>query len=1343
MRPKFLVLLIFIISAFDNCFSQTLYPPKAESPNSSGFSKSGEIPVNLFTGNPEISIPLHTLSYGSINVPITLRYSTALVKPAQQPGWVGSGWNLECFGSISRQTRGVVDEYYVNDVVSGNYRAYYPYPASSSQATANNFGSYLANIYPWYMPSQLLYDFFPSDCLGIDVQADEFSFNVLGHSGKFFYGGTSKGWQVVSDENVKVEVNDFYSPNDIGNAIRQYSLLVGMSSWIPMSSQSRMFGTFTLTVADGTKFIFGGRDENNIPDAVEFSMPVGIVSQEYYANPLFTANTWMLKKVIDVFGNEVDFSYIRKYPTVNKFYTASNFSYTAYTGSCTATESGGQSFDKNKLTGVFQWPVYISNISSPNENINFSMSEMTYNRYTDAQLTYADLSNLSSACDNSILGFDGYGDRLGKLQWEKLDKVIITDNMHHLSGENNYNPNIIKQYQFNYLNTQARLNQRLMLGALECQNKNGTKVNEYKFDYNSDFSAAVSPSFIYSDGNYTDHWGYFNGINLPNTGISFEYSKVPYPNTVTIELLNSITYPTGGKTQFIWESNDYSKIVAKNRQSFNLSNGYGGGPRISQIKNLLPNGSSASSKKYYYKTGYSAGVNVTTLQSSGVLNGTPSYTHSFNIRTGAFGQVSYGGSATAMSGIGNYSYTGQGSPVGYNEVVEVNDDGSYTKYFFTSYGTDINGISHWDKMPPGYLGFAPDEDTYFQRSSLENERGKPCGVFEYSASNVLLQKTINTYRNDAQRFTINQINTIENTSSYRSYALLYQHLNGGTGWPSSSIMSCSNDELVFATARFVYSYMYYPVSKTVIKYDEQGNNPQVNVTAFSYNANNLVKTKTETNSKNESVVTTYYYPNDFSDVVSQSMLNAHILTPILKETITKDNLPIRSVTTKYFQPYPTIFVPQNFEIQIGTNQSEIREQIKKYDTRGHILEVQKTNNVSEVYIWGYNSQYIVAKIVGSDYNTAATLINQTKLDQAGNGYNYYTDEDIRLELNKLRTGLPNAFVTTYTYKCGVGLATETDPNGNSTFYSYDEFARLSAIFDKNYNVLKKFCYNYSGLPEDCNTPAYLNDEQKATYTKTPGCPVGSITPNYIYTIPANSYTSFISKQEANRLALNAINSAASISQATANALPCLAAFSGLNKISPPWNVSLVNSSATFNKTYSLYQSTVATFFENIPTGQYNLSITPMYGGMVTTPMQMILNGITYTGTSFNVPNLNINAATSFIIQDPAISGSCSIAMSSGFTSQTSGISNNGSNVTFYMVFTPSASMQPNNTYTVATINGVCRPTTTQTLNYVSGGRSWIITIEPNGVMKWKLSSSSPALPANTTINTGNLIYNLN
>jgi hypothetical protein len=71
--------------------AQTLPPPTVGSPNAASLEKFGDVPVNLFTGTPDISIPIHTLNYGKISVPISLRYHPGSLRVAQQAGWVGEG----------------------------------------------------------------------------------------------------------------------------------------------------------------------------------------------------------------------------------------------------------------------------------------------------------------------------------------------------------------------------------------------------------------------------------------------------------------------------------------------------------------------------------------------------------------------------------------------------------------------------------------------------------------------------------------------------------------------------------------------------------------------------------------------------------------------------------------------------------------------------------------------------------------------------------------------------------------------------------------------------------------------------------------------------------------------------------------------------------------------------------------------------------------------------------------------------------------------------------------------------------------------------------------------------
>lgn len=180
-------------------------------------------------------------------------------------------------------------------------------------------------------------------------------------------------------------------------------------------------------------------------------------------------------------------------------------------------------------------------------------------------------------------------------------------------------------------------------------------------------------------------------------------------------------------------------------------------------------------------------------------------------------------------------------------------------------------------------------------------------------------------------------------------------------------------------------------------------------------------------------------------------------------------------------------VEKNIEEKIGANSPETKIQVNHYDTRGNIQEQQKKDDIKEVYLWGYNKQYPVARVIGSDYATVSTLVSQAVLD---NG----TDAEIKTQLTTLRNGLasaPYVQLFTYTYQPLVGIITETDPNGKTIFYEYDHLNRLHLVRDENGNILKRICYNYAGQVEDCGVSA--NAQWVSTgITRCQPCPVNNL-----------------------------------------------------------------------------------------------------------------------------------------------------------------------------------------------------------------------------------------------------------
>ncbi len=48
------------------------------SPTAEAFNKYGDIPVSTYTGVPDITVPIYTISVRDINIPITLRYHASV-----------------------------------------------------------------------------------------------------------------------------------------------------------------------------------------------------------------------------------------------------------------------------------------------------------------------------------------------------------------------------------------------------------------------------------------------------------------------------------------------------------------------------------------------------------------------------------------------------------------------------------------------------------------------------------------------------------------------------------------------------------------------------------------------------------------------------------------------------------------------------------------------------------------------------------------------------------------------------------------------------------------------------------------------------------------------------------------------------------------------------------------------------------------------------------------------------------------------------------------------------------------------------------------------------------------
>src|SRR5438067_4398929 len=138
------------------------------SPTAASLGKFGDVPVSLYSGVPEIGIPLFAAKGKTLELPIALRYHAAGIQVQEIGGWVGLGWALDAGGTITRTVRGLVDE---------SLNGYY------------NTGQTFYDEGNWQNPPGTLINNIVNETL--DGEPDLFFFSFAGRSGQFVMGPTS------------------------------------------------------------------------------------------------------------------------------------------------------------------------------------------------------------------------------------------------------------------------------------------------------------------------------------------------------------------------------------------------------------------------------------------------------------------------------------------------------------------------------------------------------------------------------------------------------------------------------------------------------------------------------------------------------------------------------------------------------------------------------------------------------------------------------------------------------------------------------------------------------------------------------------------------------------------------------------------------------------------------------------------------------------------------------------------------------------------------------------------------------------------------------------------------
>lgn len=902
-----------LFSLLTGCYAWGQIPQAPEalpSPDAAGLGVYGDVPVSLFTGIPQIEIPLYELKEGEHTLPLSLSYYAGGVHPDQHPGWVGLNWSLNAGGVITRVIKDMPDEY-----------------DNSYFDNCANIGYYfthsLLSPHNWYTKDYLLSVVRKQEIQGNvhDTEPDVFSFNFLNYSGKFMLTHDGQ-WKVQCDKPVKVEFdNTFLSiPSDVN------------MGYVPVHGNFKSFGGFTLTAEDGTQYVFGGATS-----AIEYS--IAFFAQKFDE---WKAVSWYLTKIVYPDGDEITFKYTRDRLNCQMYISI-------YQDIFTMLEHGDKcySFSINEnvedfYNGQLIAPIYLDEINSKNTSIQFERysgpTELPYSREIFSRKHE---SNITFPYLETGQGTGDYlGDCLDQLDWSYLNGIWI------------YASDGMKTYQLKY---NQNASERLMLESIEEYNyDNSVYEPRYRFSYNQ---PEKLPEYL---SNKTDHWGFFNNKEAPLNSLE-EYqtnrNTTVVPADALYGMLEKIEYPTGGYTRLVFEQNDCSKIVKLNRwegcDTTDNGNQVTGGVRIKKIIESRTGlaEDEVVDKEYFYINDYleTHGSHGT---SSGVLGGQVRYYFKdFEVEDIYGNQFRYikdiFSSQSLLPGCDNI----QGSHIGYSEVIERRADGSFTRYQFSNFD---NG--HLDEAPAAVL--QPGRSPYEPYSSTAVERGRLIRQEEYTKDDVLKKRTTLSY--EKSDMTPNNHVRCMKVAGFRACPSVPDKNYGlGATYRIYTYSYRKTQERVT-----VYDDPANPI-ETVIDYTYNADgllkSKRISVNrgskTYSYKYPSDYSTDVYKDMKAKHVLSPVV-----EETVEQKEGNTTYPVSHTRHTYTA----LTGGTNRYFGVKQT-------EQSFGNGPMRARVYCHKFDAKGNAVHLT-INEEDVVYLWGYDYQYIVAEIRNATWEAVESII---------------------------------------------------------------------------------------------------------------------------------------------------------------------------------------------------------------------------------------------------------------------------------------------------------------------------------------------------------------------------------
>lgn len=1133
------------------CFSfvlaQNSYVPRVAplTPNAAAFSKYGDYTVNSITGRPNISIPVYTLSIGTLKVPISLTNGGSAIKVNELATWVGLGWSLNVGGTISRTVRGLPDE-----TQSSGY--------FDDPATADDIINMYGNRPAYREYADLIKDAAP----------DFFSYNIPGKAGRFVYRKSIQAFKSIPDEPVQISrsVDHVNANND---------------------------NLYTITDENGNRYLFEQKQLFVDDNELQVTAPLRSYNQSWHLTRIISAN-----KVDTIYFS---YAYVQKSAVISPGVTVDaqwqiqkGFS-KVYSLAYGAVNYAAQEVTQNDQSITTAEPLL--------REITFRGGKIVLHAET-ARKDYpsAMLDSISvfakSVVDGSytvaqrfVFNYDyftsntpvnQYNYRLKLVSFAQID---VKNRTNSATYSFEYNPTKLPvthstaQDYWGYYN-----------GALEnnllpnVPPTNGELLPMYA-------STPIGGADRKASDAYTQAC-MLQKITYPTGGYSlFTYEPNKYKTEQTSTTTTTgvqYSYSLAGKgknsvatsTQsFVWGTDMYSnngtfEIVF----SANTNPGAADTPQRLTLKDATSNTQIAQwehinnnttpltiSYGYFFTVGHiyqvimviddvaATTISVQVTGTKRVTNTTLLYPSGAGVR---IKEIAAYAASNELSTREVYTYNGT---EGEGISTLLRSDKDYNQNFYTrvSWVKDEN----CGNVVPCACAYRKQTDIiYVAQSSFASVNFEGAPAIYNEATKVIYGKNggINgkvVYSQIANTALVNRFNN-PNTPGGWEY---YNNMIDGGRLPDEKVYAYdvntaaytpvkekkyvyevynSGNEKEVNVARVIYfptdcgdiegqavmsDFQYmdywlqlgcYKLMQTIDRdYTADGNSIE-RITSYTYN-NTVHMQPTSISTKgsdNMVLITTNKYAGDFTDNTygSNWLREAGVANVVLEQTSLKNNQPVQKVITGYRQDQLHPVVDYIKEGMRGA-EPETKAKFYSYDAMANIQALSKyegsSADVKEVYLWGVWKTAPVARVINADISNVFCnsfeegngngTLNDAKTGHWSFSGNYsvsltgllngayilsYARKNagawewisgnvivtgnaytiaVSGQVDDIRFYPANAQMTTYTYEPLIGVTSETDASGRTSYYEYDGMGRLIQVRDLNGNILKRLNYSYN------------------------------------------------------------------------------------------------------------------------------------------------------------------------------------------------------------------------------------------------------------------------------------------